>query len=40
MYREKYISKFLQAEISELSDLDKNVVDSIGKDTSFVAQVE
>lgn len=39
-YREKYISKFLQTEISELSDLEKNVVQSIGKDTSFVAQVE
>ena len=40
IYREKYISKFLQTEISELSDLEKNVVQSIGKDTSFVAQVE
>jgi uncharacterized membrane protein len=40
IYREKYIAKFLQTEISELSDLEKNVVDSLGKDTSFVAQVE
>lgn len=39
VYREKYISKFLQTEISELSDLQKNVIKSIGNDTSFVAKI-
>ena len=40
VYREKYISKFLQTEISQLSKLEKDVVRSIGDDTSFVAKVE
>lgn len=40
VYREKYISKYLQTEISELSDLQKNVINSIGNDTSFVAKIE
>lgn len=37
VYREKYISKFLQSEISQLSKLEKDVVRSLGDDTSFVA---
>ena len=40
VYREKYISKFLQNEISQLSKLEKDVVRSLGDDTSFVAKVE
>lgn len=40
VYREKYISKFLQTEISQLSKLEKDVVRSLGDDTSFVAKVE
>ena len=37
VYREKYISKFLRSEISQLSKLEKDVVRSLGDDTSFVA---
>lgn len=40
VYREKYISKFLQTEISQLSKLEKDVVRSLGDDTSFVTKVE
>ncbi len=40
VYREKYISNFLQTEISQLSKLEKDVVRSLGDDTSFVAKVE
>ena len=40
VYHEKYISKFLQTEISQLSKLEKDVVKSLGDDTSFVAKVE
>lgn len=40
VYREKYISKFLQTEISQLSKLEKDVVKSLGDDTSFVAKIE
>ncbi|HLO72576.1 MAG TPA: DUF1003 domain-containing protein [Flavobacterium sp.] len=40
VYREKYISKYLQTEIRELSDLEKDVVKSLGEDTSFVAKIE
>lgn len=40
VYREKYISKFLQTEISQLSKLEKDVIKSLGDDTSFVAKVE
>lgn len=40
VYREKYISKFLQTEISQLSKIEKDVVKSLGDDTSFVAKVE
>lgn len=40
VYREKYISKFLQTEISQLSKLEKDVVKSLGDDTSFVVKIE
>lgn len=40
IYREKYISKFLQSEVGELSDLHKNVIKSLSDDTSFVSKVE
>lgn len=39
-YREKYISKFLQTEVKELTDLQKNVIHSLSDDTSFVSKVE
>lgn len=40
MYREKYISKYLNTEISQLSNLQKNVIQAINDDKSFVAKVE
>lgn len=40
VYREKYISKFLQSEVGELNDLHKNVLQSLSNDTSFVNKVE
>ncbi|MGV1012572.1 MAG: DUF1003 domain-containing protein [Flavobacterium sp.] len=40
IYREKYISKFLQTEVGELSDLHKKVLNSITNDKSFVNKVE
>ena len=40
VYREKYISKYLQTEIRELSNLEKDVIKSLGDDTSFVAKIE
>jgi uncharacterized membrane protein len=40
IYREKYISKFLVTEASELSALHKNVIKSISVDNSFVSEVE
>ena len=40
VYREKYISKYLQTEIRELSKLEKDVIKSLGDDTSFVAKIE
>ena len=40
IYREKYISKFLQSEVGELTDLHKNVIKSLSEDKSFVNQVE
>ncbi|RAR75515.1 DUF1003 domain-containing protein [Flavobacterium aciduliphilum] len=40
VYREQYISQFLQKEVGELSDMHKEVVKSIVHDTSFVSQVE
>lgn len=40
IYREKYISKFLQSEVGELTDLHKNVIKSLTEDKSFVSKVE
>lgn len=41
VYREKYISKFLQTEVGELSELHKDVIKSISQDdTSFVKKIE
>ena len=40
VFREKYISKFLQSEVGELTDLHKNVIKSLTEDTSFVSKVE
>ncbi len=40
VYREKYISKFLQSEVGELTDLHKNVIKSLNEDKSFVSKVE
>ena len=40
VYREKYISKFLQTEVGELNELQKKVVKSIKGNKSFVNKVE
>lgn len=40
LFREKYISKFLNSELRELSALEKNVVKSLGDEKSFVTKVE
>jgi uncharacterized membrane protein len=40
IYREKYISKFLQSEVGELSDLHKSVIKAVGTEKSFVSKVE
>lgn len=40
IYRERYISKFLQTEVSQLSSIHKQVIDSLSDDTSFVSKVE
>jgi len=40
VYREKYISKFLQSEVGELSDLQKRVIKSLRSDKSIVKKVE
>jgi uncharacterized membrane protein len=40
VYREKYIAKFLQSEVGELTDLHKNVIKSLTNDKSFVSKVE
>lgn len=40
IYREKYISKFLQTEVGELSELHKKVLKSITNENSFVNKVE
>lgn len=40
VYREKYIAKFLQSEVGELTDLHKNVMHSLNEDKSFVSKVE
>jgi len=39
VYREKYISKYLESEIHHLSDLEKNVINSMSEDKSFVSKV-
>lgn len=39
VYREKYISKYLQSEIHQLSNLEKSVITSITDDKSFVNKV-
>ena len=40
IYREKYISKFLQSEVGELNDLHEKVLYSLGNDNSIVTKVE
>ena len=40
IYREKYISKFLQSEVGELNDLHKNVIKSLADDKSLVSTME
>ena len=40
VYREKYISKFLETEVGELNDLHKNVIQSLTEDKLFVSKVE
>ncbi|WP_333875936.1 DUF1003 domain-containing protein [Flavobacterium sp.] len=40
VYREKYISKYLDTEIHQLSELQKNVLNALGNDTSFVSKIE
>lgn len=40
IYREKYISQFLQSEVGELTDLHKNIIKSLSDDKSFVSKVE
>ena len=40
IYREKYISRFLQSEVGELNDLHKNVIKSMTDDKSLVSKVE
>jgi len=40
IYREKYISNFLQSEVGELNDLHKNVIKSLTDDKSLVSIVE
>ncbi len=39
IYREKYISKYLQTEIRALSAIEKDVLKSLGEDTSLVAKL-
>jgi uncharacterized membrane protein len=39
IYREKYISKYLQSEINQLSDLEKSVINSMSEDKSIVNKV-
>jgi len=40
LYREKYISSFLQSEVGELSGIHKNILNSLKSGKSFVTQVE
>jgi hypothetical protein len=40
IYREKYISKYLQTEVGELSDLQQKVLKSLSNGKSLVSKVE
>lgn len=40
LYREKYVSNFLQSQAGELSDLHKNVIKSLNDGKSFVSKIE
>ncbi|TRX41463.1 DUF1003 domain-containing protein [Flavobacterium restrictum] len=40
IYREKYISNYLLAEIDELSSLEQHVVGSLNEDSSLVSKIE
>ncbi len=40
VYREKYISKYLNTEISQLSKLQKKVIEALNDDKSFVSKME
>lgn len=40
LYREKYVSIFLQSQAGELSDLHKNVIKSLNDGKSFVSKIE
>ncbi|MBF6640895.1 DUF1003 domain-containing protein [Flavobacterium sp. J49] len=40
IYREKYISKYLQTEVGELSELQQNVLKSLSNGKSLVSKVE
>lgn len=40
VYREKYISRYLNTEISQLSKLQKRVIEALNDDKSFVSKME
>ncbi len=40
IYREKYVSNFLESEATELTDMHKDVLDSLSDDKSFVTKLE
>ncbi|MBA4135179.1 MAG: hypothetical protein C0525_10685 [Flavobacterium sp.] len=40
VYREKYISRYLNTEISQLSKLQKKVIEALNDDKSFVSKME
>jgi uncharacterized membrane protein len=40
LYREKYVSNFLQSQAGKLSDLHKNVIKSLNDGKSFVTKIE
>lgn len=40
VYREKYISKFIESEVGELSELHKKIIKSLGSDESIVKKAE
>ncbi|WP_333809680.1 DUF1003 domain-containing protein [Flavobacterium sp.] len=40
IYREKYISKYLQTELKSLTELEKSMVKEVGTDSSLVAKLE